>query len=165
MSSSSQGVLRWVAYIWIGVLVFVFLGGAVAQALGFAGAIGPYCADTIREQEIYPACVPCGLNWSVFGVIEITPCRNPVFEMLLTYGVIWPHAFIVILAVILYPIAGPLRSIEPWLAGAVLLPLVSAVFARTVYYNFYERTAVSRGLHRSLLVGILILATLMASSI
>jgi len=106
--SSSDDVLRWSAYFWIALLAYVFLGGAIAQGLGFAGAIGPYCSGTIRDQEIYAACVPCGLNWSVFGVIELTPCGNPALEALVNFGVLWPHTIVVILAILAYPIAGAL---------------------------------------------------------
>jgi hypothetical protein len=163
--SSSDDVLRWIAYFWIALLAYVFVGGTIAQGLGFAGAIGPYCADTIRDQEIYPACVPCGLNWSVFGVIELTPCGNPVLEALINYGVLWPHVIVVILAIVAYPVAGALRSVEPWLAGAVLLPIVAAVWIRTIYFNFFQKPNIRRGVHRTLLVGCILLATLMASSI
>lgn len=165
MSSSSQGVLRSIGYFWIAFLAYVFVGGVIAQGLGFAGAIGSYCVDTIREQEIYPACVPCGLNWSVFGVIDLTPCGNPILETIITFGVVWPHTIIVILAVIAYPVAGGLRSVEPWLAGAILLPIVGAIWIRTVYFNFFQKPNIRRGLHRALLVGCALLATLMASSI
>ncbi len=163
--SSSDGVLRWVAYFWITLLAYVFVGGAIAQILGFAGAISPYCADTVRDQEIYRACVPCGLNWSVFGVIELTPCGNPLLEALINYGVLWPHTMVVIFAVVAYPIAGALRSVEPWLAGAVLLPIVGAAWLRTIYFNFYQKPDVRQGLHRALVVGCILLATLMASNI
>lgn len=163
--SLSDGVLRWIGHYWIALLAYLFVGGAIAQGLGFAEVIGPYCADTVRDQEIYPACVPCGLNWGVFGVIELTSCGNPVLDALISYGVIWPHTVVVILAVLAYPLAGALRSVEPWLAGAILLPIVSAIWIRTIFFNFFQKRDVRRGLHRALLAGCILLATLMATSI
>jgi hypothetical protein len=165
MGSSSQGVLRWIAYFWIAFLAYVVIGGAVAQTLGFSGTIGQYCADTIDQRDLYPACVPCGLNWSVFGTIELTPCRNPLLSALLTYGVVWPHSFVIALMLLVYPASGALREIALWLAPAVLLPVVSAALLRTIYVNFIRRLDVVRGLHRALVVSCVLLATIMAVSV
>lgn len=158
MATFAQRVPKLIGYGWTAFLAYVFAGGAIAQIMMLTGAVGPYCTSDVRFQDIYPACEPCQLYKSVFGALNVTACPDALRFIVLSYGVAWPHACVVMIALLIHPLAAVLREISPWAPAIALLSITLAMLARTIFFNLISAPSVARAIHRSLLIGCLLLA-------
>ena len=149
LSEARISIFGWA---WIAALAYVVTGGLIALVGHLIGAIGPYCADPndIRSVEIYGACEPCTLYFSVFGVLNLSACSDPVVSFLLNTFVATPHVVIVILSLLINAL--------PWLLRAALLvgSLILLVYA-LIRELGKKRTAA--GIHRALIFAVLALTS------
>ncbi len=150
------------AYVWIAVVGWVVLGGALAQVLIEIRAVGPYCVSPVGSLDSFAACTPCSFTSGVFGVVELTPCPNTVLAGLARVGVETPQFIIVVLAMLARPLVEPLRESSVVLPALVLMGPLIAALARTAYFNFVRRPDLARGLNRVLLLCLGLLAVNLA---
>lgn len=87
-------------------------GGVIVQILSALGDIGPFCSDSVKRESVYRTCKPCSFHWSVFGVIEISNCENPVLGKLLDFAIGIPQLFIVATSIFFMRLLGSLCMIS-----------------------------------------------------
>ena len=153
-------IWKLVKMLWSLFVLYVFIGGCLAFAGGHLGFVGPYCEIASEASGIYPICQPCGLHFSIFGVIEITPCGNPVLEFLLTVGVVIPQLIIAILLLLIGPLVTALAIVSKYLPSIVLLLPLYFYIGRAIYFDLLKRENIWRGLHRIGLLGCCLLTVI-----
>jgi len=139
-----------ISWAWIAALSYIVTGGLIARVGHFIGAVGGYCAEPTDElnaaDPIYRTCDPCTLYFSVFGVIEVSACPDPIIAFVLNAFVAIPHVAIVILSMVLYAL--------PWLLRwAVLLACIIAFVYVVAKESGQKRPAAA--LHRGLIIALL----------
>jgi len=154
-------ILRLMKWAWIAFLVWIVFGGTIGEILQWKGFVEPYC-DLEGTSDTYPECTPCKMHGSVFGVFVTNNCPNAFAKKILEYGIGFPRVFVAFLSMLIYVLVEPLNQISRILPALVLLPASIAVLFRTIFANFFYRININRGIHRGLLVGWLVLATLLA---
>lgn len=162
MNGLGLKIFKSLYWLWLAFLLYVVIGASLGFVLQAVGIIGPFCSDT--PPETYPACKPCGLYGSVFGVVEIADCNNAALEALLSITIMIPRVIIAGLALLVYPVVEPLAAVSIMLPALILLPLIGLLGAGIIRKHFYKVKNISRGLHRSLLTALLLLTTFLAIS-
>jgi len=103
-SKSQTPVVKAVSVIWLIFLLYVVIGGTVALVLVMADFVRPTCIIPINASGTYPACKPCGLYLSIFGLIGVVDCPNMLRNLTLNYGVSVPQFFVVAMSLLAIPI-------------------------------------------------------------
>lgn len=161
MSQSVWNLQRFIKWAWIVFLAWIVIGGILGAILEWIGFVEPFC-DLEGTSDTYPECTPCKMHGSVFGALVTNNCPNILIEKMLEYGIGFPRVFVSALSILVYVLVEPLNQVSRILPVFVLLPASIAVLFRTLFVNFFSRKNISRGIHRGLLAGWLVLATLLA---
>ena len=154
-------VLRFIKWAWIVFLAWIVIGGTIAEVLRWTEFVEPFC-DLDGTDDINADCTPCKMHGSVFGVLETNGCPNALIEKMLEYGIGFPRFFVASLSILVYVLVEPLNQMARFLPAMVLLPLSLGVLFRTLFTNFVRHKNIKRGMHRGLLAGWLVLATVLA---
>ena len=153
--------LRLLKWIWIAFLTWVVIGGVIGEILQWTEFVEPYCDENVND-PIYPTCTPCQMHIETFGVFNVNNCPNALLKNTLDYAIALPRFFVAVLSLFVYVLVDLLYQVSRYLPAIILIPAVSIVLLRTLFTNFIQRKDIERGLHRGLLAGWLILATLLA---
>lgn len=151
-------LLKWV---WIVFLGWIVIGGILSEILQLTGFVGSHC-DMNGISDVYPPCTPCQMHHTTFGVFITNDCPNVLTKNMLEYGIAFPRLFVASLSLLIYVLADFLYQIAHFLPVVILIPAAMMVLLRTLFVNFVQRKNIERGLHRGLLAGWLLLATLLA---
>ncbi len=138
-------------------LAIIGLGGTLAQVGAFAGWFQPYCEEAPNLSATYDTCEPCRLHFTVFAALELNACPNRLLATALMLGIQLPHAAIIVLTFMIYPITAFVRE---WAGDHVyvVMGLPLALLIRTTLFNFFEQPNIARGIHRVLICWIITLA-------
>lgn len=165
MLKSGIKVAKYLKFIWLVFLFWIAAGGIFAILLSGLDLIGPFCENPgLSENSAYEICKPCGLNSSVFGIIEVGNCDNPLMEFFFHATVSAPRFFIIIITMLIYPIVEFLNQFSKALPLMIFIPLMLGLGLKIVRQNFFIRKNTQRGIHHILLLAVLALSIHLATN-
>lgn len=154
----TQRLALTLTHVWIAVLGWVVLGGALVQGLQLAGLIAPFCVQPSEADGTYPICEPCSLRWEAFGVVGMGTCPNPLLPVLTIGLVAIPQVVVVFGGLLIYPVEELLQRVSVFLPAILLVTPLMGMLGWTGYADFAKRRRIGRGLHRALLICLALLA-------
>ncbi len=148
---------------WVGLITLIAVLALMGFTMHLSGLIDPYCHPPDHPSEFYPECQPCRLNYTVFGVYDVSACSNP-FKLLFLILIASAKIVVAVPAMLLYALVEPLASIHKsaprWILG----------IAAALFFSWRIRKNLKRGLskrawfHRTSWMTILVLSLILALS-
>lgn len=163
MGGLKSNIAKCSVIFWFGFLTYLVFGGTLAFLLTELGYVGAFCNDPpISDPTSYENCKPCDLYESIFGVIEIGNCSNPILEFLATVFIIIPRVLIIVMAMLLYVFVEPLAAIYEQLPVIFFTTLIICPVCYVTYSTLYKNKNRVRFLHRMLLLDLMSLGAHLA---